>query len=339
MALDLRSDTVTRPTPAMQKAMWAAPTGDDVFGEDPSINELQEKAAKLFGMEAALFCPSGTMTNQVAINVHTVPGQEIICHQLSHVYIYEGGGIAFNSGCQVRLAGGARGLMNAAEVESLIQNPEDIHAAPSRLVVAENTTNKGGGACYEIEDLQAIRQVCDKHGLSFHLDGARLWNALVAKNQDPKDYGRIFHSISICLSKGLGCPVGSLLLGSHDFIKKARRVRKRFGGGMRQAGSLAAAGIYALDNHIDRLSEDHKKAQQLSAALEECSWVEKVVPVETNIVIFYLKPEKSVAEFTQKLAQEEVLFVSMGQGKLRFVPHIDTSEKDIANFAAFLKAL
>jgi threonine aldolase len=323
----------------MQKAMWAAPVGDDVFIEDPSINKLEEKAARLFGMEAALFCPSGTMTNQIAIKVHTVPGQEIICHALSHVYNYEGGGIAFNSGCQVRLTHGPRGLMTAPEVEALVQNPSDVHAAPSRLVVAENTTNKGGGACYEIADLEAIKEVCQKQGLSFHLDGARLWNALVLKKQDPKNYGEIFDSISICLSKGLGCPVGSLLLGSTDFITKARRVRKRFGGGMRQAGYLAAAGSYALDHHIKRLREDHEKAQVLKNALENCAWVEKLEPVETNIVIFYLKAEQSVETFMEKLKEQGVLFVSMGQGKLRFVTHLNASMANIKKVANFLKAL
>lgn len=337
--IDLRSDTVTRPTNKMLEAMWAAPVGDDVFAEDPTINALEKKAAKMFGMEGGLFCPSGTMTNQIAIKVHTLPGEEVICHELSHIYNYEGGGVAFNSGCQVRLTHGPRGLMTAAEVEALIQNPGDIHAAPTKLVVAENTTNKGGGACYDLEELKAIRQVCDKHGLIFHLDGARLWNALVAKNQNALEYGEIFHSISICMSKGLGCPVGSLVLGDQDFITKARRVRKRFGGGMRQAGYLAAAAIYALDNHVERLQEDHEKAQVLKTALEQCSWVETIEPVETNIVIFYLKEGKDATEFSGKLKDEGILHTAMGQGKLRFVPHLDVSFEDIEKVAGLLRKM
>lgn len=337
--IDLRSDTVTRPTKKMLEAMWAAPVGDDVFAEDPTINALEKKAAKMFGMEGGLFCPSGTMTNQIAIKVHTLPGEEVICHELSHIYNYEGGGVAFNSGCQVRLTHGPRGLMTAAEVEALIQNPGDIHAAPTKLVVAENTTNKGGGACYDLEGLKAIRQVCDKHGLIFHLDGARLWNALVAKNQNAAEYGEIFHSISICMSKGLGCPVGSLVLGDQEFITKARRVRKRFGGGMRQAGYLAAAAIYALDNHVERLQEDHEKAQVLKTALEQCSWVESIEPVETNIVIFYLKEGKDATEFSGKLKDEGILHTAMGQGKLRFVPHLDVSFEDIEKVAGLLRKM
>lgn len=337
--IDLRSDTVTRPTKEMLKAMWAAPVGDDVFEEDPTINELEQKAAKMFGMEGGLFCPSGTMTNQIAIKVHTVPGNEVICHELSHIYNYEGGGVALNSGCQVRLTHGPRGLMTATEVEALIQNPTDIHAAPTKLVVAENTTNKGGGACYDLDELKAIRKVCDQHGLIFHLDGARLWNALVAKNQDPAEYGKIFHSISICLSKGLGCPVGSLVLGNQDFITRARRVRKRFGGGMRQAGYLAAAAIYALDNHIERLQEDHDKALVLKSALENCSWVEKIDAVETNIVIFYLKDGKDATEFSGMLKDEGILHTAMGQGKLRFVPHLDVSMEEIEKVASLLRKM
>ncbi len=334
--IDLRSDTLTRPSPAMLEAMLKAPVGDDVFGEDPSINRLEEKAAAMFRKEAALFCPSGTMTNQIAIKVHTQPGDELICHEYSHIYNYEGGGIAFNSSCQVRLTREARGLMTAREVESLI-NPDDVHAAKTSVVVAENTCNKGGGSCYDLKELKAIRAVTDKHGLSFHLDGARLWNALVAKNQSPAEYGPLFDSISICLSKGLGCPVGSLLLGNKDFIKEARKVRKKMGGGMRQAGYLATAGIYALDHHINRLAEDHKKAQRLRAALENCSWVEKVEPVETNIVIFYLKEEKSQQEFTQKLKEKDILLVGMGQGKLRFVTHMDANKAQIDTVAEVLQ--
>jgi threonine aldolase len=327
--IDLRSDTVTKPTSAMLEAMMKAPVGDDVFGEDPSVNELEKKVAQYFGMEAALFCPSGTMTNQIAIKVHTQPGQEVICHQFSHVYNYEGGGIAYNSGCQVRPVEGPQGKMSVEAVVGALQNGHDLHAAASKLLVAENTTNKGGGACYRIDELAALREAARSHGLSFHLDGARIWNALVALKQNPQDYGRLFDSLSVCMSKGLGAPVGSLLVGGKDFIDQARFVRKKFGGGMRQAGYLAAAALYALENNIDRLAEDHQKAQTLKKALENCSWVEKVEAVETNIVIFYLKAHKSAAQFSEKLKQKGILHTSMGQGKLRFVSHLHHSQKDI----------
>ncbi len=337
--IDLRSDTFTRPLPNMLKAMWAAEVGDDVFGEDPSINALEQKAASLFGVEAAVFCPSGTMTNQIAIKVHTQPGQEVICHEFSHVYNYEGGGIAFNSGCQVRPLAGPRGKLQASSVATALQNPLDMHAAPSRLVVLENTTNKGGGACYDLAEIDAIKKVCEEKGLGLHLDGARLWNALVFKQQSPKDFGTRFDSISICLSKGLGCPVGSLLLGSKDFIKEARFVRKKMGGAMRQAGYLAAAGIFALDNHIERLSEDHEKAQILAQALEQSSWIEKVEPVETNILIFKLKEAKKISEFNSALKAEGILHIDMGQGKQRFVTHHDVSFTDIEKVCDLLRGL
>ena len=324
--IDLRSDTVTRPTQAMLEAMYEAPLGDDVFQEDPSILNLEDEAARLLGAEAALFCPSGTMTNQIALKVHTQPGEEIIAHELSHIFNYEGGGPAFNSGCQVRPVSGPRGKMAASSVSGAIQNPTDIQAAPTRLVVAENTTNKGGGACYTLDELRAIREVCDQHDLQFHLDGARLWNALETQQQDPQVYGTIFHSISVCLSKGLGCPVGSLLLGSHSFIQRARRIRKRLGGGMRQAGMLAAAGHYALEHHRKRLGEDHQRAQALAGALENCAWVQSVDPVETNIVIFYLREEYAVEKFSHFLKEQGILHTTMGQGKLRMVTHLDIDD-------------
>jgi len=263
MSIDFRSDTVTRPTPGMQEAMMKAPVGDDVFGEDPSINTLQEMTADMFGMEAALFCPSGTMTNQIAIKCHTQPGDEVICDESSHIYQYEGGGIALNSGASVKLLYGDRGRINARQVEEAIQ-PDDVHRAHTRMVSLENTSNRGGGSCYTFSEIQAIQQVCMRHDLAFHLDGARLWNAIVAKKEDPLHYGKVFDSISVCLSKSLGCPVGSLLLGTKDFIKKAKRYRKVFGGGMRQGGFMAAAGIYALEHHIERL----KKIMQMPKRLQ-----------------------------------------------------------------------
>jgi threonine aldolase len=337
--IDLRSDTFTKPLPNMLKAMWSAEVGDDVFGEDPTINRLEKKAAELFGMEAALFCPSGTMTNQIAIKVHTRPGQEIICHEYSHVYNYEGGGIAFNSACQVRPLAGPRGKLEASTVAAALQNPLDMHAATSRLVVLENTTNKGGGACYDLEEIDKIKAICTKNGLGLHLDGARLWNALIAKNQSPKDFGSRFDSISICLSKGLGCPVGSLLLGSKEFIREARFVRKKLGGAMRQAGYLAAAGIYALDNHIERLSEDHEKAQKLADTLKASDWIESVEPVETNILIFNLKANRDIGTFNEKLKAAGIVHIDMGQGKQRFVTHHDISFDDIETVCATLQKL
>src|ERR1700761_2012732 len=259
MPIDLRSDTVTRPTPAMLDAMMTARVGDDVFGEDPSINQLEKMAAGLFGMDAAVYCPSGTMSNQIAIKCHTQPGDEVICEKSSHVYIYEGGGIAFNSGSQVRALDGDRGRITAEQVSQAI-NPDDVHRARTSLVSLENTCNRGGGSCYDIEEIKKIRQVCSDHQLKLHLDGARLFNALVATGQTAAEYGEVFDSISICLNKGLGCPIGSILMGPAPYIRQARRVRKVFGGGMRQAGFMAAAGIYALHNNIDRLAADHDHA-------------------------------------------------------------------------------
>ncbi len=337
--IDLRSDTFTKPLPEMQKAMWAAEVGDDVFGEDPSINKLEAKAAEMFGMEAAVFCPSGTMTNQIAIKNHTVPGQEIICHEYSHVYNYEGGGIAFNSSCQVRPLPGPNGKLEPDSVAAALQNPLDHHAATSRLVVLENTTNKGGGACYDLDTIDEIRAITNTKGLGLHLDGARLWNALVATGQTAEDYGKRFDSISICLSKGLGCPVGSLLLGSKDFIHQARFIRKKLGGAMRQAGYLAAAGIYALDHHIERLAEDHEKAKLLAEALEKSTWVLPIEIVETNILIFNLKPEKDIEQFNAHLRQAGILHIDMGQGKQRFVTHHDVSMEQINQVVTQIQTL
>lgn len=337
--IDLRSDTVTRPTKEMLNAMMHAPVGDDVFGEDPTINKLETMAAEMFGMEAGLFCPSGTMTNQIAIKLHTQPGDEIICHEYSHIYNYEGGGLAANSGCQTRLLKGDRGFISADDVASNIGNPHDVHAARTSLVSVENTVNKGGGSCYDFSTLEAIGEIARKHNLAYHIDGARLFNALVAKNQKAEDYARLFDTISICLSKGLGCPVGSLLLGSKDHITQARRIRKRFGGGMRQAGYLAAAGIYALENHIERLAEDHEKAQVLKSALEKCSCVDHIEPVETNIVIFYLKEGMSQETFMNTLKENGILAVSMGQGKLRFVTHLDINSTQISQVSNVLEKI
>lgn len=320
--IDYRSDTVTRPTPGMLEAMMKAKVGDDVFGEDPSINELESMAAGMFGMEAALFCPSGTMTNQIAIKCHTQPGDEVICDETAHVYQYEGGGIAFNSGASVRLLPGNLGRITAEQVLTAI-NPDDPHRANSSLVCLENTSNRGGGSCYDIEEVKKIRALCDEKNLAFHLDGARLFNALVAKKESPRQHGELFDSISICLSKSLGCPVGSLLLGTKPFIKKARRVRKVFGGGMRQAGFLAAAGIYALQNHVDRLSDDHANAKQIAAAIKKKKFVKQVLPVETNIIIFELDDQSSSPSLVSKLKDSGILGYSISSNRVRLVVHLD----------------
>jgi threonine aldolase len=324
--IDLRSDTFTKPTAGMLSAMFNARVGDDVFKEDPTANALQEMMSDMFGMESALFCASGTMSNQIAIKCHTQPGDEVICDKLSHVYIYEGGGIAFNSGCQVKPVNGNLGRIKASQVREAI-NPIDIHKANSRLVSLENTANRGGGSCYEMADIQEIKQVCLENNLLLHLDGARLFNALIAKNESPKEYGAIFNSISVCLSKGLGAPVGSVLLGTKDFIEKARRVRKVFGGGMRQAGYLAAAGIYALENHIERLALDHRHAQQIVAALKEKNFTGDMYPVETNIVIFEVKGKYTAQSLTEKLKENNILAMAISPTQIRMVLHLDVTEE------------
>ncbi len=328
MQINLISDTVTKPTPGMLKAMMEAQVGDDVFKADPSVNALEEKVAAYFGMEAALFFPSGTMANQTAIKLHTNPGDQLICDKYAHVYNYEGGGVSFNSGVSCKLVDGHRGMMMAAQVEAAINPPDFYHSPLTSLVCIENTTNKGGGACWDFSELQKIRVVCDRHGLAYHLDGARLWNALVRKEEDPKSYGTLFDTISVCLSKGLGCPVGSVLVGAKELIGKALRIRKVLGGGMRQSGYLAAAGIYALDHHIARLSEDHRKAQELGAQLEQLSYVKKVEPVETNIIIFEISENKLSSDaFLELLAKKGIQMIGMGQGKLRMVTHMDYTDE------------
>lgn len=323
MEINLISDTVTKPTPEMVEAMFKAQVGDDVFKQDPTVNELERYTAELFGKEAALFFPSGTMANQTAIRLHTKPGDEVICDKWSHIFLYEGGGVAANSGVSCHLVNGSRGKITAQQVKEVINDPEFYHAPITRLVSLENTTNKGGGACYELAELQAIKEVCNTNGLKYHLDGARLWNAMVAKNQQPKQFGQLFDTISVCLSKGLGAPVGSVLVGSAEDIKKAMRIRKLFGGNMRQAGYLAAAGLYALQNNINRLAKDHERAKDLATILAQKDWVMAVEPAETNIVIFTLKSYINEKVFIEKLKQKNILISSMGQGKLRLVTHLD----------------
>ncbi|PTX14948.1 L-threonine aldolase [Pontibacter mucosus] len=337
--IDLRSDTVTRPTPAMLQAMFAAPVGDDVYGEDPTVNALEEKAAAMFGMEAGLFCPSGTMTNQIAIKVHTAPLTEVICDITAHIHQYEGGGIAFNSGASTALVHGERGKMTPQQVEANIRPLDNIHFPETRLVALENSCNKGGGSFYSLAEIAAISEVCKRHNLALHLDGARVFNALAASGDAAQDYGLYFDSISVCLSKGLGAPVGSVLLGSRDFIKRARRVRKVFGGGMRQAGYLAAACIYALDNHIERLHEDHRRAKELEQVLLQSNYVESVMPVETNIVIFKLNDRMQDAAFVQALAKQNILASSFGPQMIRFVTHLDITEEMHQHLLQALQAL
>ena len=330
MQVDLRSDTVTKPGKEMLEAMMSARVGDDVFGEDETINELEEKAAQMFGMEAGLFCPSGTMTNQIAIKCFTQPMDEVICDETAHVYRYEGGGIAFNSAASVRLLYGDRGRLTPELIEPHI-NPDNIHYPKSSLVVLENTVNRGGGSCYTVEQIEPIYHLCRLKNLKLHLDGARLFNALIKTGDDASDYGKMFDGISICLSKGLGAPVGSVLLASEQTIAKAKRIRKILGGGMRQAGFLAAAGIYALDNNVDRLQQDHDHAALLGSALKDLPFVKRVVPVETNIVIFELDDRHHADDFVIKLNHHGIKCNTFGKQMIRFVTHLDVSP-DMVNY-------
>lgn len=337
--IDFRSDTVTKPSEAMRDAMFSAPVGDDVFLEDPTINELQEYAAQLFGMEAALYCSSGTQTNQIAINVHVTPGGEVITHKESHVYKYEGGGIARNSGASVRLLEGNRGRISVHQIAQWINNPDDVHYPLTQLVSLEDTANRGGGAIYDFNEIKKIRKFCLDRSLPLHLDGARLMNALVENGIDIKEYASQFDSISLCLSKGLGAPVGSLLIGSKDFIKKAHRVRKVFGGGMRQAGIIAAGGLYALKNNVERLREDHAHAKALEAAFNEMDWVDSVMGVETNIVVVVLKKADDRDAIISKFNEAGIAPMAFGPGMIRFVTHLDISSSDIDKTIAFIRSL
>lgn len=307
----------------MLQAMFNAKVGDDVFKQDPTVNAFEKMVADLFGMEAALFFPSGTMANQTAIKLNTNPGDQIICDKWSHIHLYEAGGASFNSGVNFNLLDGNRGMITAEQVAAGINDPEFYHAPLSKMVSIENTTNKGGGACYDIEELQKIKQVCVDNNLKYHLDGARLWNALVAKKQHPKQYGVLFDTISVCFSKGLGAPIGSVLVSDAETMHKALRIRKIFGGNMRQSGYLAAAGIYALQNNINRLEDDHRRAKELGQLLQQLPWVANVSPTETNIVIFEVKKPLTEKQVIDTLKAKGILISSMGQGKLRMVTHLD----------------
>ena len=337
--IDLRSDTVTRPSKEMLEAMLSAQVGDDVFHDDPTVIMLEDKAAALLGKEAALFCPSGTMTNQIAVNVHTRPGDEVICHKHSHVYYYEGGGMMKNSGVSVCLLEGERGQISADDVRAHINPDTDIHRPVTTLVEVENTMNKGGGSVYRYEILEAIADVCKENKLKYHLDGARLFNALAETGETPDKYAKLFDSVSICLSKGLGAPIGSLIIGSKPFIQRARRVRKTLGGAMRQVGYLAAAGIYALDHNIIRLKEDHNKARHLGKLLETMPYVESVMPCETNILIFTLGSKYSEKEFLSKLKEQDIHALPLGPRVIRFVTHLDFTDSMVLKVEEALKAL
>lgn len=325
MIIDLRSDTVTIPTPEMKGAMFNAKVGDDVFEDDETVNNLEALGASLFGKEAAIYCPSGTMTNQIAIKINSNPPGEIICDELSHIYKYEGGGIGFNSGLATKLLSGNSGKLTADMIAAAI-NPDDVHMPETQLVSLENTCNKGGGTIYELEEIKKIKRLCADRNLKLHLDGARIFNAIVEANYSAQDIGAQFDTISVCLSKGLGAPVGSLLLGTKTAIKKARRIRKLFGGGMRQAGYIAAAGIYGLENNIERLKEDHQRAKQLENALENLSYVKRVLPVYTNIVVFEVVDEIDSATVINKLEEKNIKTVAFGPQQIRLVTHLNFTD-------------
>jgi threonine aldolase len=328
--IDLRSDTVTRPTSAMRAAMMAAEVGDDVFGEDPTVNALEERIARLFGHEAGMFCPSGTMANQIAVNIHTRPGDEVICDEGAHIYRYEGGGTMVNSGCSVKFVPSDRGRFTAERVQEAI-NDDQQWLTRTRLVIFENTCNRGGGAVWDIAEVDRIKAICKTNGLALHMDGARIFNAMAATGESPADWGARCDTISICLSKGLGAPVGSVLIGSKELMRQARRVRKRLGGGMRQAGLLAAACHYALDHHVDRLKDDHRRAALLEAKLLTLPYVSSVMPVRTNIVIFTLANKQAAEPFLAKLNHRGVRAVAFGPSMVRMVLHLDVDDKDISH--------
>jgi threonine aldolase len=338
--IDLRSDTVTQPTPDMRRVMFAAEVGDDVFAEDPTINALQEKAARLLDKEAAVFVASGTMANQLSIKAHTQPGDEVIIEAGGHAMNFEGGAGAVLSGVQFCGVPGSRGIIDAAQIEAAIR-VDDVHFPVSRLIVIENTHNRGGGSVFPLGKIQQIRELATRRGLRMHMDGARLWNACVATGTSPAAYAAPFDSVSVCLSKGLGCPVGSLVLGSKDFIKRVHRFRKMVGGGWRQAGFLAAAGIYALDHHLDRLQEDHRKAQKLAQGLAEIkNVVINPAEVETNILFFDVsRAERTAQEVAAAAKAKGVLLHPTAKTRIRCVTHLDVSFEDIDHALGAIEAV
>jgi threonine aldolase len=325
MIVDLRSDTVTQPSAAMKEAMFAAEVGDDVFGEDPTVNKLEEKCAAMLGMDAAIYCPSGTMTNQIGINVLTQPYDEVICYKGAHIYKYEGGGLMGNSHVSVKLLHGDRGRISVDEVAANINN-DDQHYPQTSVVALENTVVREAGSYYTLRDIEKISAFARSKNLNMHLDGARLFNALTASGDKAIDYGKYFDTISICLSKGLGAPVGSVLVCKKEFAKKARRMRKVFGGAWRQAGFLAAAGIYALDHHVTRLKEDHIRAIELGKCLQQQRYVKSVMPVDTNIVIFELTPSITPASFLEKIEAHQIKALAFSASEIRMVTHLDFND-------------
>ncbi|WP_417858700.1 threonine aldolase family protein [Xanthomarina gelatinilytica] len=337
MTIDLRSDTVTKPTKDMLEAMMQAKVGDDVYKEDPTVNALEERLAKMFGKPMALFFPTGTMANQTAIKLHTNPGDQVICDKDAHIYNYEGGGASFNSGVSCKLLQGHRGMFTAEQVVEAINPPDFYHSPLTALVEVENTANRGGGSCWDFEELKKIKSVCDTNNLGYHLDGARIWNALVSKPETATDYGKLFDTISVCLSKGLGCPIGSVLIGDEALMQHAIRIRKILGGGMRQVGYLAAAGLYALDNNIHRLVDDHNKAKEIGEVLNGLTFIKKVEPVETNIIIFELRQKTDETKFLRLLEANNIRLSGMGQGKLRIVTHLDYTDAMHDRFLSVLK--
>lgn len=337
--IDLRSDTVTKPDRAMRAAMASAEVGDDVFGEDPTVNALEARLAALFGHEAGLFCPSGTMTNQIAVNIHTRPGDEVICDEGAHIYRYEGGGVMATSGCSVKLLTSDRGRFTASQVETAINDRTAQWLANTSLVNIENTCNRGGGAVWDLAEVDRIRTVCLANRLALHMDGARIFNALEARGGSPLEWGHRFDTISICLSKGLGAPAGSVLVGSHGLMARARRVRKRLGGGMRQAGMLAAAGMYALDHHVTRLTDDHARAQRIGEALTARPGVREVMPVETNIVIFSLREGRDAPALSAQLKEQGVLAMAISPDQVRMVLHLDVDDEAVDRVLAVLNTL
>jgi threonine aldolase len=335
--IDLRSDTVTRPTPAMREAIAAAEVGDDVFGDDPTVRELEERSARLFGKEAGLFVPSGTMGNQLSIRCHTRPGDEVLVDRESHIFNYEAASAAALAGVQLHPVDAPAGFFGGADIEARVR-PSDYHFPSTRLVCIENTHNRRGGALYPFEKLQEIREVADRLGLRVHLDGARIMNASIAARIEPPRYGRIADSIQFCFSKGLGAPIGSMIVGDADFIRTARWERKRYGGGMRQVGILAAACLHALDHHVDRLAEDHANARALAEAVDGAGGISLAFAVETNIVVLDLRKTKIAAPaFLVTLKQRNVLAVPFGPGLVRMVTHLDVTAADVAAAAVAVR--
>lgn len=338
--IDLRSDTVTKPTPAMLAAMTAAAVGDDVFGEDPTINELERRVAAMFGKEAGLFVPSGTMSNQIAVRVHCRPQDEILLESTSHIYLWEAGGPAALSGATCRTIDGRFGLLEVPDFDGKIR-PDDQHAVRTRLVCLENTHNRGGGTVYPLETVAAISSWAKTNSLAMHLDGARLWNAIVATGVSAQEWGKHFDTVSVCFSKGLGTPVGSALVGPRDLLAYGRRVRKLFGGGMRQAGYLAAACLYALDHNIDRLAEDHANAQIIAKAVADVPGLKLVPPqVETNLVWFEVDAKLGTAKaVAEKLKANGVLVAALEQNVIRAATHLDASRADCEKAASIIRKL